>query len=162
MLKRLALLTIGCTILTTVVRAEPQFPDWDKICPADQRSWGFEVRRGGSASGPWLSLKIPAKLAPFFTQADVMLKHHSKPNWVRMHAGFEVAPDGSKLLEIYVYDAFFDDMSVVIVIDFTSPDPTFWHRLAALANTSPRVGRCEDGKVAERFAGFTFIIPSPR
>src|SRR3954454_13000991 len=108
MLKRLVLFTFACTVLAARVGAEPQAPDWDKICPEDQRSWGLEVRRVGMPL-KWMGLKIPARIAPFFIKAELILKQHSKVA-IRMQCGFEVAPDGSKLLQVECNDTSLDDV----------------------------------------------------
>jgi hypothetical protein len=104
MLKRRSLFAIACAFLTVAASAEPQFPDWDKICREDQRSWGLEVRRVGMTSSS-LILKIPAKLAPLFTKAELVLRHRSNPSRINMQCGFETAADGSKLLQVDVYDS---------------------------------------------------------
>ena len=159
MLNRRFVLVIACAFLTVPALAEPQFPDWDKICPADQRSWGLQVRRG-RASSPWLTLKIPPKLAPLFTKAELVLRHGSNAGWLKMQCGFETAPDGSKLLQVDVHDGSFDAMALVIFTDFSSPD---YREREKLIPTLPHVGDCDDGrKIAERFAGFTFTIPAPK
>jgi hypothetical protein len=155
MLNRRLLSAITCAFLTVPAYAEPQFPDWDDICPKDQRSWGLEVSRGMTSSS-WLTLKIPAKLAPLFSKAELILKHRSNPSRINMQCGFETAADGSKLLQVQIYDRSFDDMSVVIFTDYTSPDYRLRQKLIPIF---PHVGDCEDDrKVADRFAGFTFII----
>jgi hypothetical protein len=161
MLKRRSLFVIACAFLTVTAHAEPQFPDWDRVCADDQRTWGLEVRRT-STSSPSLILKIPAKLAPLFTKAELILRHRANADRINMQCGFETVPDGSKLLQVDVYDRSFDDISVVIFTDFTSAD---YSVRQTLIPTLPRVGDCEEEggrKVAERFAGFTFIIPAAK
>ena len=77
-----------------------------------------------------------------------------------MHSGFEVAPDGAKLLLFESYDPSLNDVILVIYTDFT--DLNAVQQLAKLANISPRVGSCDPQKQCSSFAGFTFIIAAPR
>jgi hypothetical protein len=146
-------------LVATTALAEPQFPDWDKVCPDDQREWGFNIYRG-SSTFPHLKLTISPKFAPYFTTAQLRLVHSDRrAEYITVDMGFTVKEDGSKEVIIAVGDRSFDEIALTV---FTDSNMDAVKQLGRLANISPRIRNCSPENAVSSFAGFTFMIPPPR
>lgn len=146
---------LGALLLSQRALAEVQCPDWDTICPEDQRLTGLVVLRGDTKQWPCLHIRVPPKSVQAWRQARLYLRHKDQQQgWVEVNMGFMPREDGWSEVNVYLWDKSFDHAELVIYLDF--------HHREDIGPIAPRLKSCKDTDYVPDFGGFTFTIPAPR
>ena len=157
-MKPCACISLLFALLPLSAVAEATYPDWDTICPDDQRELGFHVYRSDNPHFPSFGLTVPPAIADVCSRVRLYMFHRgNSQERVEVNAALEPQRDGSAKIAIDLWDASFDHAELILYID---------HRKSASelprALLLPRLKDCVSTDHKGDFDGFTFRIPGAR